>query len=295
MIFTPRLGLLTNCRAHMPPPAPACTRAGPPHSSRPALSSQLFAPVINNGSMHVATLVRLCSIGTAFFAGSGLALLGTMLVEAAKVKEDGPPVTIPHDVSLMPLAGPCTFDTRGFTKNMAAALQCDAIASHPDAAHLQALLAWRQASDRKGAEDIAAAWSTHLSGASAPAAASALLQLVGDAGNAGMGGNAGAADVEQLHKVQGAVKTIADAGRAAGAEEFAAFLLEGTGRYCQLEDMYTADARPAVIGAFTAYFLEQGIVTKEEATKWKTAKTGAFLSADHATIVKAARAAISKA
>lgn len=237
-----------------------------------------------HGHLDTATLVALAGQGTGFFAASGLALLGAVVAAAAAV--EGATFTLDGAVSLLPLAGPCSFDLRGFRNNLKAALEVPAVAGHPDAPVLSALLAWREATDRKDAATGAAEWAKVDAGASAPAAAaSAILQLVSDAQGMGFGEEGGAKDVAALAEQEAAVKAIAEAGRAAGAGAFSAFLLEGLGRTVVANTDYGDKPRGAILKAYVTFLQGAGALVSGEVKAWRPAE-GPHRCAIHTDLAK---------
>ena len=242
---------------------------------------QLFAPLLSAGLMDSATLVRMTSQGTGFMAGSGFALLATIV--SAAVAVEGSTFALDHSVSLWPLAGPSSFDVRGNTKAVAAAMAVPAVAAHPDAARLQAMAEWRAATDRKQVADVLAAWQALSADVRcAPAAAHGILQLVSDA-TAMCGGES---DVEELKKFEDAIKAMAADGKTASAEDFAGFLLEGTVRTVKYESGYKAEAHASTASAFVVYLKTVTGLGGSEVAVWKAASKQVFVSAEHSSLVQ---------
>jgi len=231
--------------------------------------------------MDTATLVRMTSQGTGFLAGCGFALLSSMVAAAVAVEDSK--FELDHSVALWPVAGPSSFDVRGNTKAVAAAMAVPAVAAHPDAAGLQAMAEWRATTDRKQSADVVAAWQALPEGVRcAPAAALAILHLASDA--TAMCG--GASDVEELAKFEDAVKVIAADGKASSADDFSGYLLEGVVRVVKYEAGYKAETHGATASAFVMYLKTAAGLDGTDVAVWKAASKQVYVSAEHHSLAQ---------
>ncbi len=208
--------------------------------------------------MDCATLVRMCSQGTGFLAGSGFALFATIVATAAGL--EGSTFKLDHSVPLWPLAGPSSYDVRGNTKNVNAAMAVPAVAEHPDATRIQAMAAWRAATDRKQSADVLSEWSALPEDVRcAPAAAHAILQLLSDA--ISMCG--GVADVQELAKFDDVVKAIAAESKAVDQSLFVGYLLEGAVRSVKCEAGYQTEKHDEIARAFVQHLVRTADIPRE--------------------------------
>ena len=243
-----------------------------------SVSLQLFAPLLAAGLMDSATLVALTSQGTGYMASSGFALLSSMV--AAAVAVEGSSFKLDHSVSLWPLGGPCSFDVRGNSKAVAAAMAVPAVAAHPDAVRLAAMAEWRAATDRKSCDEVVAAWTALPADVKcAGAAAQGVLQLMSDA--TAMCG--GAADVDTLREQEAAVQCMAADGK---GDDFMGYLLEGAVRTVKCEAGYKSEMHKETASAFVGYLKTAAGITGSDVAVWKASSTQVYVSAEHGSLVQ---------